>query len=99
MNARTPGPWTVERDTQVGLHTIWGDGNIILVARTCFAPSSVPNASLIAAAPDLLLALQAAAHALRSYQYGNGAPDLAADIAAHAEAVIAQVERTPVVKA
>lgn len=31
--------------------------------------------------PSLACALQAAVHALRSYQHGNGAPDLAAAIA------------------
>lgn len=41
---------------------------------------------------DLLSALTAAAHALRSYQYGNGAPDLAGAVAAAAEAAIAKAE-------
>ena len=39
------------------------------------------NARLIAAAPDLLAACEAAYHALRSYQYGNSAPELAAEVA------------------
>lgn len=33
----------------------------------------------------IVAALTAAAHALRSYEYGNGAPDLARSIAAHCE--------------
>lgn len=37
--------------------------------------------------PSLACALQAAVHALRSYQHGNGAPDLAAAIADDALAV------------
>jgi hypothetical protein len=36
---------------------------------------------------DVIKALTAAAHALRSYEYGNSAPDLAHDIAAHCDAV------------
>ena len=45
------------RDGTVGLHTIWSSDEILLIARTCFAPSSEPNAYLIAAAPALLDAL------------------------------------------
>lgn len=36
---------------------------------------------------DVITALTAAANALRSYEYGNSAPDLAHDIAEHCEAV------------
>ncbi len=59
MNARTEGSWKVVRDGTVGLHTIWSSDEILLIARTCFAPSSEPNAYLIAAAPELLAALKA----------------------------------------
>jgi len=40
---------------------------------------------------DVVKALTAAANALRSYEYGNSAPDLAHDIAAHCEAVSKQM--------
>ena len=40
---------------------------------------------------DVVTALTAAANALRSYEFGNSAPDLAHDIAAHCEAVFKQV--------
>lgn len=42
---------------------------------------------------SLLLLLQAAAHALRSYQYGNASPDLAEEVAEHIEALLAKRER------
>ena len=35
----------------------------------------------------IIATLEAAAHALRSYEFGNNAPDLARDIAAHCDAV------------
>jgi hypothetical protein len=38
----------------------------------------------------IVAALTAAAHALRSYECGNGAPDLARSIAAHCEQLIEQ---------
>lgn len=41
---------------------------------------------------NVLAALEAATHALRSYQYGNDAPDLAKDVADKADAVIANAK-------
>lgn len=40
---------------------------------------------------DVIKALTAAAHALRSYEFGNSAPDLAHDIAAHCDQVKQQM--------
>ncbi len=66
MKAHTPGPWNVERVKEFErqplinpIHLIWCDG--LLLARTCFAPSSEANARLIAAAPDMLAALRSVA--------------------------------------
>lgn len=42
---------------------------------------------------DLVGVLLAAAHALRSYQYGNGAPDLAASTADACDAALARAGR------
>jgi hypothetical protein len=39
---------------------------------------------------DLLQALTAACHALRSYQFDNGSPDLAEEIADHCESLLAR---------
>lgn len=39
---------------------------------------------------EIVRALEAAAHALRSYEYGNGAPDLARSVAAHCETLVNQ---------
>lgn len=36
---------------------------------------------------QVVAALEAAANALRSYEYGNSAPDLAHDIAAHCDSI------------
>ena len=41
----------------------------------------------------MLAALTAAAHALRSYEYDNGAPDLARSIASHCEELIRLTEQ------
>lgn len=41
---------------------------------------------------ELLEALIAASHALKSYAYGNASPDLATNIAAIADAAIAKAE-------
>jgi hypothetical protein len=54
--------------------------------------ADVADARLIAAAPELLRAVHAAFHALKSYQYGNAAPDLAATCADECERAIARAE-------
>lgn len=90
----TPGPWEVE---------IFGDGSFTEVrvtsrygiiatpAETGFDPKKIePNARLIAAAPDLLEALIAASHALKSYRYGNTSTDLAREVAEECDVAIAK---------
>lgn len=60
-NKHTPGPWEVSiYEEYPTLHTIWSKKEEIptLIARTCYAPRSEYNANLIAAAPELLEALQ-----------------------------------------
>lgn len=47
-----------------------------------------PDARLMRTAPDLLKACEMAFNALRSYQYGNGSPALAEEIANYLEAEI-----------
>lgn len=54
--------------------------------------TAIANAHLIAAAPELYTALKAARHALRSYQYGNTATDLAAEVADFASVALAKAE-------
>ena len=56
------GEWSIEEDsTYNGIHFILCESELShipqLVARTCFAPDSIANARLIAAAPELLNAL------------------------------------------
>lgn len=99
MNAPkfTPGPWVHERlnsgsrelvvkATQEGLN-----GNTVVATRIP-GPEAPANAHLIAAAPDMHKALVAAGHALRSYQFGNAATDLAREIADACEAAVAKAE-------
>jgi hypothetical protein len=38
--------------------------------------------------------LRAASHALRSYQYGNGSPELSAEIADAIDAAVANISKT-----
>jgi hypothetical protein len=49
----------------------------------------------MAAAPDLLKVLQAASHALRSYQYGNASTELAQSTADACDAAIAKAKWEP----
>lgn len=51
---------------------------------------TVANAHLIAAAPEMAKLLQAASHALRSYQYGNSATELAQGCADQIDALLAK---------
>lgn len=51
---------------------------------------AVANAHLIAAAPEIYKALDAAKNALRSYQYGNASPELAEAIADMADKALAK---------
>jgi hypothetical protein len=97
----TPGPWRVE---QTSANNWIGPGrpsgkveNVVCsIDRNGLKPEALArndaNARLIAAAPELLAAAHAAWHALKSYQYGNAAPDLAADCAAVLEDAIAKAE-------
>lgn len=48
------------------------------------------NAHLMAAAPEMAKLLQAASHALRSYQYGNSATELAQGCADQIDALLAK---------
>jgi hypothetical protein len=48
------------------------------------------NARLIAAAPELCKALEAAVHALRSYQFGNASTELAELVANTCDAALAK---------
>ena len=65
--SHTPGPWAVAPSSKPGNGTAWRD---IVSMGTQFAPSYVgeaqeQDAALIAAAPDLLVALEALLHGLR----------------------------------
>ena len=73
MSAHTPGPWYFDEDDRavgpasnksIGVCSIMlADGN---AARYHFGEQSIANANLIAAAPDLLEALQLFVNSMRS---------------------------------
>ena len=91
----TPGPWHV--DPGFLFDVVASDGRD--VAETHLSDGHErpdderwANAILIAAAPDMLRALEAASHALRCYQYGNGSPELAESVADHADKIIARAK-------
>lgn len=101
----TKGPWTICWQTYNGRRTNFHItaspyGSVRPLARTDWkiewseveGDELVANANLMGAAPELYTALQAASHALKSYQHGNTATDLAADVAAFADAALAKAE-------
>ena len=98
----TSGPWKATRsDPSQGADVWWITGIFSErgnsekdIATVCggLAPSAEANAQLIAAAPDLHRALSAAQAALKSYEYGNASPELAAEIGAFADRALAKAE-------
>lgn len=71
MSNHTPGPWTIEKSTRTDHHIIAGRRWIATASNHDFHPTqeenerTIANAHLIAAAPDLLAALQTAENVLR----------------------------------
>jgi hypothetical protein len=96
MARHTPGPWTVvtgvcrndHPDTSADVRGPTGEP----VANCWCHEASIANARLIAAAPDLLNVAHAAYHALKSYEHGNVAPDLAKAVTAALDLTIAKAE-------
>jgi hypothetical protein len=86
----TPGPWTISRDTgSKGERYIWMDGDYfgghaIATVHDKVPESAEANARLLAAAPDLLAALQAILETLDNMttsQFQHGADKPARDLA------------------
>lgn len=98
----TPGPWqwwTSNSWLRLTAHNLPGgqykqEGDVICpVVATDGHPNLIvtqANANLVAAAPELYRALDAAKNALRSYQYGNASPELAEAIADMADKALAK---------
>ena len=65
QTTHTPGPWTIEKSTRTDHHIIAGRRWIATASNHDFHPTqeenerTIANARLIAAAPDLLAALEA----------------------------------------
>lgn len=91
----TPGLWSVfPRDPEIEGFTVetTPDQLPIAIVPKNRRPNSEAkaNANLFAAAPQMLNALTAASNALRSYQYGNSATELAKEIADACDAALAK---------
>jgi len=65
MSKHTPGPWTIEESELMG-RDIVSAGNMALICTQVYSPD---DARLIAAAPELLAALQAVAEQTRHPDY------------------------------
>lgn len=98
MSKPTSAPWKVSysggpdlKSIRVHVTGVTADG----VKDICFPlrVEAEDDARLIAAAPELLEALQAASHALKSYQYGNASTELAQTVAEAADAAIAKATK------
>lgn len=90
--AHAPGPWSIADNREMN-GALWIEAahpegfnvSIAEVRQGCGEADEISdlhsNANLIASAPEMLQCLTAAYHALRSYQLGNDATDLACEIA------------------
>jgi hypothetical protein len=88
MSAHTPGPWTINKHGKI----VSPSGETIVVAGVRYAtPSNPPcgNAHLIAAAPDLLVALKKCLNFIENVDANFGTKISAAD---DARAAIARAE-------
>ncbi len=89
----TPGPWEYLQDAFRPVYRVRNLGTPRLVV--CQVTTGA-DASLIVRAvnahDDMLAALIAASHALKSYVNHNGSPVLAAEVAAVADAAVAKAE-------
>jgi hypothetical protein len=99
----TLGPWEiVEFTSPMGdwtgarfvIRSAKAPGGIALIMGGLGGPEEKANAALIAAAPAMLKAIEGAMHALRSYQYGNDATELAEEAADFLDKVIREVRAT-----
>ena len=71
MSGHTPGPWHIRKD---GFGVNGAERRIALICTNPDAAERGANASLIAAAPDLLSALKNATHELNDIRAADGAP-------------------------
>ena len=85
MTAHTPGPWTWERVADAGAVTEWSLKGPDVLCRY-WRDAKPRDASLIAAAPELLEALRLADHALDVAGYQDVQPIRATVLAAIAKA-------------
>ncbi len=89
----TPAPWVVRIDGSIDARAFDGSWkNICDKVRGGSPEQAKANKLLISVAPDLLESCKAAFHALKSYEHGNSATDLAAEIAELLANVIAKAE-------
>ena len=95
MSKHTPGPWAVERDAEGRLHVVEGDFLDIAEVGYLSGPDPKANARLIAAAPELLAALEGlktAAKAASNVAYNLGQSHVQwPSIRQHVETLDAQI--------
>lgn len=97
MKQHTPGPWDVTHyDNRVFVEPRGRSGMDEYICEVGLPSGDrvYEDARLIAAAPELLAACEAAYRALRSYQYGNSATDLAKETADDISAAIEKARGT-----
>lgn len=99
MSKHTPGPWRVGRPGPNGCQTIGTHGGLMvaMVAHSLNDPpphreQAIGNASLLAAAPDLLEALRGLVNALEMEPGPRGVMDLVPGAIEKARAAIARAE-------
>lgn len=98
--AINPGPWSIAPGVYVmdygGSSEEFIDVRDDIGTTICLVwagdTEGLHTARLISAAPEMITALKAAHHALRSYQYGNSSPELAEQTADACAAAIAKSE-------
>lgn len=96
MNPHTPGPWHIIASPGKYQYNVWPAKEMVGSGTDRIAAVySEGNAHLIASAPELLEVARAAFHALKSYEYGNTAKDLAVEMCDKLADVIAKAEVRP----
>lgn len=71
-NGHTPGPWSIDKEERWVIHEPEGKSGTLVVPEIYLDDDeAIANARLIAAAPDLLEALESAQMAIMGYTHQN----------------------------
>ncbi|RRV80383.1 hypothetical protein [Stutzerimonas stutzeri] len=92
-NGHTPGPWSIDKEERWVIHEPEGKSGTLVVPEIYLDDDeAIANARLIAAAPELLAALESAQMALMGYTHQNAVTLAALE---KARAAIAKARGTP----